>query len=79
MLAERKNSLISGPKIRMTDSALPVNARQRVPEGLCISPVPFSHITFDNLSRVNIFCQSYPLLIPFITDVGFQASQQSPS
>ena len=34
MPAERKNSLISGPEIRVADGTLTVNARQRVPEAL---------------------------------------------
>jgi hypothetical protein len=66
----RKNLFIRCPEIRITDSALPVNARQRIPQSRASFAITAAHIHPDNFFRINIFCQPNPYLIAFVPDKG---------
>jgi len=64
----RKNLFIRGPEIRITDSTLPVNAGQRIPQPLSAFTVSAAGIYPGNLFHINIFCRPNQYFTAFVPD-----------
>ena len=61
-----KNNTICFPKISVTDRALTINRRHRIPKTLCSFFIPTANINANNFTCVSVFCKPNPNLIALV-------------